>query len=97
MSLITKLDNFFTISEQESTTKKVKDMQAKTAADKEILEINKRISEIDLALANLSKREKEGSLSKSESFKQQAIEMQKKVAEYQKKSVSLKKIEDLEK
>lgn len=97
MSLITKLDNFFTISEQESTTKKVKDMQAKTAADKEILEINKRISEIDLALANLAKREKEGSLSKSESFKQQAIEMQKKVAEYQKKSVSLKKIEDLEK
>ncbi len=97
MSLITKLDNFFTISEQESTTKKVKDIQAKTAADKEILEINKRISEIDLALANLAKREKEGSLSKSESFKQQAIEMQKKVAEYQKKSVSLKKIEDLEK
>jgi hypothetical protein len=42
------------------------------------------------------KREKDGTLKRSESLAQQAIELQKKVAEYQKKSVSVKKIEDLE-
>jgi hypothetical protein len=61
------------------------------------MEIDKRISDIDLALANLAKREKDGSLKKSESLSQQAIELQKKVAEFQKKSQSVKKMESLEK
>jgi hypothetical protein len=51
---------------------------------------------VDLAIANLMKREKDGTLKRSESLVQQAIELQKKVAEYQKKSASVKKIEDLE-
>lgn len=96
MPLITKLDNFSRVYEQQKTpAQKTKDMQAKTNIDKELLEINKRISDVDLAIANLAKREKDGSLSKSESFKQQAVELQKKVAEYQKKSAALKKMEDL--
>lgn len=98
MSLIIKLDNFSKVSEQQKTpAQKTKDLQEKTNIDKELLEINKRISDIDLAIANLAKREKDGSLSRSESFKQQAVELQKKVAEYSKKSVSFKKIEDLTK
>jgi hypothetical protein len=71
-------------------------MQDKTNAEKEILEIDKRISDVDLAIANLMKREKDGTLKRSESLAQQAIELQKKVAEYQKKSVAVKKIESLE-
>ena len=98
MSLIIKLDNFSKVSEQQKTpAQKTKDLQAKANIDKELLEINKRISDIDLAIANLAKREKDGSLSRSESFKQQAVELQKKVAEYSKKSVSLKKMEDITK
>ena len=54
-----------------------------------------QISEIDLAIANLFKREKDGTLKKSDSLQQQALEMQKKVAEIQKKSVAVKKIEAL--
>ena len=85
------------ILEQESTNDKVKDLQAKTTIDKEIMEIDKRLSYIELAIANLAKREKDGSLKKSESISQQAIELQKKVAEYQKKSVAVKKLESLSK
>jgi pilus assembly protein TadC len=55
------------------------------------------LSDIELAIANLAKREKDGSLKRSESLSQQAIELQKKVAEYQKKSVSVKKLESLSK
>ena len=93
MALI-KLKNF--ISEQESAQEKGKDLQIKTTAEKEMLEINKRISEIDLAIANLIKREQDGTLIKSDSINQQALELQKKVAEMQKKSVAQKKIESLE-
>jgi len=82
---------------EQSTQDKVKDLQAKTTVEKEIMEIDKRLSDIDLALANLAKREKDGSLKKSESFGQQAIELQKKVAEFQKKSQALKKMESLQK
>lgn len=94
---IIKLKNFHRLVEQESTAEKVKDLKAKTDIEAEILGIEKRISDTDLAMANLQKREKDGTLKKSESFAQQAIELQKKVAEYQKKSVALKKMEDLEK
>jgi hypothetical protein len=94
MALI-KLKNF--ISEQESAQEKGKELQIKTTAEKEMLEINKRISEIDLAIANLIKREQDGTLIKSDSINQQALELQKKVAEMQKKSVAQKKIESLEK
>jgi len=55
--------------------------------------IDKVISDIDLAIANLQKREKDGTLSKSESVTQQALELQKKVAEYQKKAAAYKKLE----
>lgn len=95
--VITKLDKFKKLNEQESTTQKVKDLKAKTDIEAEILGIEKRISDVDLAIANLQKREKDGTLKKSESMGQQAIELQKKVAEYQKKSVALKKMESLEK
>jgi hypothetical protein len=61
------------------------------------MDIDKKISEIDLAIANLQKREKDGTLSKSESLNQQAIEMQKKVAEFQKKAVAYKKMESIKK
>jgi hypothetical protein len=61
------------------------------------MEIDKRLSDIELAIANLAKREKDGSLKRSESLSQQAIELQKKVAEYQKKSVSVKKLESISK
>jgi hypothetical protein len=94
--LLTKLESFYPLKEQ-STAEKEKKVQAEATIDKELLEINKRISEIDLAIANLAKREKEGSLIRSESLKQQAIELQKKVAEIQKKSVAVKKMEDLKK
>ena len=94
MALI-KLKNF--ITEQESAQQKGKDLQVKTTAEKEMLEINKRISDIDLAIANLIKREQDGTLKKSDSINQQALELQKKVAEMQKKSVAQKKIESLEK
>lgn len=94
MALI-RLKDF--ISEQESAQEKGKDLQIKTTAEKEMLEINKRISEIDLAIANLIKREQDGTLIKSDSINQQALELQKKVAEMQKKSVAQKKIESLEK
>lgn len=94
MALI-KLKNF--ISEQESAQEKGKDLQVKTTAEKEMLEINKRIAEIDLAIANLIKREQDGTLIKSDSINQQALELQKKVAEMQKKSVAQKKIESIEK
>jgi hypothetical protein len=49
------------------------------------------------SLANLIKREQDGTLKKSDSINQQALELQKKVAEMQKKSVAQKKIESLEK
>lgn len=94
MALI-RLKDF--ILEQESAQEKGKDLQIKTTAEKEMLEINKRISEIDLAIANLIKREQDGTLIKSDSINQQALELQKKVAEMQKKSVAQKKIESLEK
>lgn len=89
-----KLKDF--LSEQ-STQDKVKDLQAKTTIEKEIMEIDKRLSDIELALANLAKREKDGSLKRSESLGQQAIELQKKVSEFQKKSQAVKKLESLEK
>jgi len=92
---IFKLSEF--VFEQESTQQKTKDLQTKTTAEKVIMEIDKRLSDIDLAIANLQKREKDGTLTKSESFAQQAIELQKKVAEYQKKSVEIKKIESIKK
>ena len=92
---ITKIKDF--VLEQESTQQKVKDLQAKTTIEKELMEIDKRISDIDLAIANLGKREKDGSLSKSESYGQQAMEIQKKVAEYQKKSAAYKKMESITK
>lgn len=94
MALI-RLKDF--ISEQESAQEKGKDLQIKTTAEKEMLEINKRISEIDLAIANLIKKEQDGTLIKSDSINQQALELQKKVAEMQKKSVAQKKMESLEK
>lgn len=94
MQLI-RLKNF--VLEQESTQDKVKDLQAKTTIEKEMMEIDKTLSDIDLAIANLAKREKDGSLTKSESLNQQAIELQKKVAAIQKKSVAAKKMESLEK
>jgi hypothetical protein len=94
MALI-KLKNF--ITEQESAQQKGKDLQVKTTAEKEILDITKRISEIDLSIANLIKREQDGTITKSESLNQQALELQKKVAELQKKSAAQKKIESLEK
>lgn len=94
MALI-RLKDF--ISEQESAQEKGKDLQIKTTAEKEMLEINKRISEIDLAIANLIKKEQDGTLIKSDSINQQALELQKKVAEMQKKSVAQKKLESLEK
>ena len=59
------------------------------------MDIDKRISDIDLAIANLQKREKDGTLTKSESLNQQSIELQKKVAEFQKKSVAYKKMESI--
>jgi hypothetical protein len=89
------INNF--ILEQESTQEKVKDLQAKTTIEKEMMEIDKTISDVDLAIANLAKREKDGSLPKSESLNQQAIELQKKVAAIQKKSIAAKKMESLEK
>lgn len=92
MGLI-KLKNF--ITEQESSQEKEKDLQIKSQVEKEMLEINKKISEIDLAIANLLKREQDGSLKKSDSLSQQALELQKKVAELQKKSVAQKKIESV--
>lgn len=85
------------VFEQESTQQKTKELQVKTDSEKEIMAIDKRISDIDLAIANLQKREKDGTLSKSESLNQQAIEMQKKVAEFQKKSVAYKKMESVKK
>lgn len=95
--LITKLKVFAPLNEQESNAQKAKDLKAKTDIETEILGIEKRISDADLAIANLQKREKDGTIKRSESFTQQAIELQKKVAEYQKKGVALKKMEALEK
>ncbi len=72
MSKIISLKDF--VIEQESAQQKGKDMQAKTSAEKEILDINKRISDIDLAIANLAKREQDVSLSKSDPLSQKAKE-----------------------
>jgi hypothetical protein len=59
------------------------------------MDIDKKISDIDLAIANLQKREKDGTLTRSESINQQAIELQKKVAEFQKKGAVYKKLESI--
>jgi len=95
---IKKLNNFiFEQATKNSPTEKAKNLQIKADIEKQMLEINKKISEADLAIANIIKREKDGTLTKSESYKQQAIELQKKVAEYQKKSIAYSKLEALEK
>ena len=89
-----KLKDF--INEQEKPAEKAKKLQDKTNVEKAIIEIDKRIADADLAFTNLEKRVKDGTLKKSEALTQQAIELQKKVAEYQKKSVEVKKLEALE-
>jgi len=88
---IIKINDF--VFEQETPAEKAKDIKVKSEVDQQMLDINKKISEIDLALANLENREKEGTLSKSESLTQQAMELQKKVAEIQKKANVQKKLE----
>ena len=40
------------ILEQESTNDKVKDLQAKTTIEKEIMQIDKRLTDRELAIAN---------------------------------------------
>lgn len=92
---IVKLKDF--VVEQESAAQKAKDLQAKTNIEKQLLDSDKKISDIDLAIANLMKREKDGTLKKSESLTQQAIELQKKVAEMNKKAQAVKSLEALEK
>ena len=67
------------ISEQQNPQQQAKDVQIKADVDKQLLDIDKRISEVDLALANIQKREKDGTLTKSDSFTQQANELQKRV------------------
>ena len=53
------------ISEQQNPQQQAKDVQIKADVDKQLLDIDKRISEVDLALANIQKREKDGTLTKT--------------------------------
>lgn len=68
-----------------------------SAVEIEIQNIDKEISKADLAVSYLRDRVNKKEIAESESLRQQAIELQKKVAALQKKSVAVKKMEDIEK
>lgn len=68
-----------------------------SSVELEIQNIDKEISKAELAVSYLRDRVNKKEITESESLRQQAIELQKKVAALQKKSVVVKKLEDLQK
>lgn len=68
-----------------------------SSVELEIQNIDKEISKAELAVSYLRDRVNKKEITESESLSQQAIELQKKVAALQKKSVMVKKLEDLQK
>jgi len=79
--------------------KRIRDfiINEQSSVEIEIQNIDKEISKAELAISYLKDRVNKKEITQSESLKQQAIELQKKVAALQKKSVAVKKLEDLEK
>lgn len=63
----------------------------------DVIEADKEISKAELAVSYLKDRVNKKEITQSESLKQQALELQKKVAALQKKSIAVKKLEDIEK
>lgn len=63
----------------------------------DVIEADKEISKAELAVSYLKDRVSKKEITQSESLKQQALELQKKVAALQKKSIAVKKLEDIEK